>query len=156
MAVRAQNLKVLEPVVVAVAVDVMQGERDPEAPPFSQPTCLAATRLDPGIEQTSLEVITVAPRASNQELLEWNPRRPRGDQASLYGGVPGLLVEPEVGAAIVDAVAFLIEMTDGVPVVPSSTSIVDIVSESRCVVRDRGAGKAKGLGDLRPRGAPLE
>jgi hypothetical protein len=65
--------------------------------------------------------------------------------------VPGLLGEAEGGAAVFDAVALFIEETDGLPVVSSCATNIDLLSESRRVIGDGGAGEPQRLGDLHPR-----
>ena len=69
VAVRAQQLEVLEPVVVPVAVDVVEAEgKRPFAPPVD-PALLAFVSLDAGCDQALLDVLA-ASRPSDEKLVE--------------------------------------------------------------------------------------
>jgi hypothetical protein len=50
VAVRAKDLKVLEAIVVAIAVDVMQRERERPFSPSREPALLTGARLETCVE----------------------------------------------------------------------------------------------------------
>ena len=68
--VRAEKLKVLNSVVQPVAVDVMQRKRDGFAAPTGQTAALTYVELNSGVEQMTLEVTAVAPRAGSEDLSQ--------------------------------------------------------------------------------------
>jgi hypothetical protein len=58
--VRTEEEQVLKPVVKAVAIDVVQFERESLAAPLTQTALLAALLLEAGIEQPHFDVATAA------------------------------------------------------------------------------------------------
>jgi hypothetical protein len=60
MAIRAQELQVLEPVVVAVAVYMMKLKRQRTSAPLAQSASLASRVLECGVEQPQFDVVTTS------------------------------------------------------------------------------------------------
>jgi len=67
MAVRTEQAQVLEPVVLAVTVDVVQRQREGLSAPLRQSAPLAVVLLEPGREETRLEVSAI-PRSGEEAL----------------------------------------------------------------------------------------
>jgi hypothetical protein len=59
MAIRTEELEILEPVVVAVSVHVMKRHRDRLSLPLLDPTNFAAMRLETAVQEAQLEVMPV-------------------------------------------------------------------------------------------------
>jgi hypothetical protein len=56
VAIAAEELKVLKPVVRSIAIDVVQGHTERLSHPLGQPASFALVVLDAGTDQPSLEV----------------------------------------------------------------------------------------------------
>ena len=80
MAIRAQNTDVLDPVVVGIAVDMVELERNRVSLPFAEPAFLAPSILVASGNQTPLELVARVRRVERKYLLErpsgyhWPPR----------------------------------------------------------------------------------
>src|SRR5438445_2792800 len=70
VAVRAEQTQILEPVVEAVSVHVMQCQGKRPAPPGLHATLLTSRRFEPRIEQAELDVVAPPIYPRDQELLE--------------------------------------------------------------------------------------
>ena len=96
-AVRADDAQVLDPVVVAHTVNVVEDEADrAPVPVFVLPTELAAPLLEPGRVEPPLQTAPAVCRANHQHLVE---RDPSTDAAFARGGI-GIEVidrDPELG-----------------------------------------------------------
>jgi hypothetical protein len=88
MAVGAQQLQVLEPVVQPIAIDVMKRERQPPPQPVGEAASFTFRGLEPRCEEPELDVVATAGRPCDEELLERELRRPRIQLAALDGCVP--------------------------------------------------------------------
>jgi hypothetical protein len=108
VAVGAEDLEVLQSVVVTLPIDVVQCEWDRMPPPFTESAGLAAPSLEAGVEQPTLEVVAVASHACDEKLLQRKTSRARGDSASMDRVVPRGLVESEHLLAVRDTASVLV------------------------------------------------
>jgi hypothetical protein len=144
-------------VVLATAVDVMQGEAERAAAPSRDPAQLARIRLDAHPQQSRLQVAAVA--FSAHEHAERHSDRARHDLSALAGGVPRLRGEPEARLALRHAVTLVVEGLDLSPVVPAVAALVDSQPRVRacgrrsCSSRARGGWRSR-TGSVRPRATP--
>jgi hypothetical protein len=60
VAVWAEQLEILQPVVEPVAVDVVEGQHNRSAPPVAESAVLALVLLEPLLEQADLQVVAPA------------------------------------------------------------------------------------------------
>jgi hypothetical protein len=88
MAVRTQELQVLETVVKPVAVHVVQGHAQRLPTPLVDPTLLAAMLLQAGLQEPPLEVVAACSPAYREQILDRNRPIAGSDRASLYCLMP--------------------------------------------------------------------
>jgi hypothetical protein len=138
VAVGAQQLKIGEPVVATVPVDVMQRHRQRPAAPLTEPTHLAAVLLDPGADEPVLQVVPAAVRVGHQEALERKHPVARHDRSALDRGTPGLTGKLEVRDTLSDAVSVVVEALDRAPVVAAGAALIHRMTKAPGVVRDGG------------------
>ena len=143
VAVRAEHLEVLEPVVRPVAVDVVQRHRQRPPEPLVDPAHLATVLLQARADQALLDMVATAGR--RQKLTDRHAVRPRPDLPALLRLVPALPGEAELQLALRDAVAGVVIRLDRVPVVAPRTPFVDGPVQAPRMPRD---------GALRPPRAP--
>jgi hypothetical protein len=70
MAIRAQNTEVLDPVVVGVAIDMVELERNRLPVPFDEPAFFATNLLQSRGDQASLELAARVWRVEREYLLK--------------------------------------------------------------------------------------
>jgi hypothetical protein len=138
VAVRAQQAQVVEPVVVAMSVDVVQRHAQRAPAPLRDAAALAPVRLEPEGEQALLEVLS-APRR-RQQLLQGHRLRPRGDVTALARGVERRSREAEPLLALGDRVSGVVVPLYLRPVVTAIAPIVDRGAQPAGVVRDGALG----------------
>jgi hypothetical protein len=146
VAVRAQQLQVLDPVVVADTVDVMQRERQRQIPPGVDATQLAPGLLQTGGDQAESEMHPIA--FADKQLSDRHGVRARHDRSSSSGAVPRLAREAEALLARGDAVAEVVVALDLDPVVPSREARVRCDPQPPKVVADGRRRYADPPGDL--------
>jgi hypothetical protein len=86
VAVRTQESKVAQPIVVAPAIDMVQLKRDPRAVPTVAATDLAPSPLDSSSDQPLLQFGSAAEAALDQNVLQRygrNDRRPTTSSPAL-------------------------------------------------------------------------
>jgi hypothetical protein len=106
VAVRAQELEVLEAVVAVAPVDVVKGERERLAEPILDAAPFTAWRLEPVGKKAAPQVPAASPVLPNdQQLLDRRRSRAGDDCASSACGVPRFAGETE----------FLLALSDGMP-----------------------------------------
>jgi len=154
VAVRAQQLEVLEPVVAAVAVDVVQREAERSAAPVRDPAQLAAIFLEPEPDEAAFEMPALP--AAAEQLIERHRLRPRHDIPAEPRVVERLAAEPETRHARGDRVAFVVEALDLRPVVSPIEPLVGRATEVAHVVGHRGLRASRRERDLRLREAVVE
>src|SRR4051812_6088122 len=117
MAVRAEQLEVLEPVVVAIAIHVVQLERDRETAPCGESAFLASLSLDSGRDQPKLDVVPAPPAPARQQNVKGHRVWTRDDLPALYRLVPRCLGEAELLLALADRVSRVVVALNFGPVV---------------------------------------
>jgi hypothetical protein len=70
MAIAAKQLKVLEPIVCSIAVDVMKLHAQRLPPPFGDPAYLTAVLLQSFAEKPRLQMPTASLTTGNKELID--------------------------------------------------------------------------------------
>lgn len=70
VAIGAEDLEVLEPIVVADPIDVVELDRDRLSAPLGNSAVFAPGRLESGVVQAELQVSPRRPTAPHQELLK--------------------------------------------------------------------------------------
>jgi hypothetical protein len=86
MTVGTENLKIVQAVVGAISVPVMQLHAEWIASPMREPTDLTPVPLQTLREQTPLQVVAAGAPAANSQFLDQARTRP--DRAALDGLVP--------------------------------------------------------------------
>lgn len=96
VAVRAQELEVLEPVVLADAVLVVELHANWLSTPLGEPAPLASVLLKPGPDKAGLQMLPARLGAvSYEQLIEGDEMRPGHDLARIDRLKPGRPVEAE-------------------------------------------------------------
>src|SRR5215208_7129491 len=129
MTVRAQQLKVLEPVVEPIAIHVMERHRQWPSEPLGDSADLTAVLLEPLAEQPPLEVAAVHRTPRDQVDRQRGPMRARSDRAPGGGVHECLACEPELLLALRDRVPRVVEALHLIPVVAAVAPSVDAVPE---------------------------
>jgi hypothetical protein len=157
MAVRAKQLKVLEPVVVAFTVDVVEGHRKWSPAPFGDPADFALIRLQAAAEQAHLEVVAVNLSSPHQVKLDRCGSRPGKQQSDPHCAVPGIRAETERASAVSYGVPLVVVPLDRRPVVPTGESRISRLAQPPRVVADRRLCDVefeRDVGMLSPRSIP--
>src|SRR5262245_65490041 len=100
MTVGAQNLQRFQPVVSRVTIDVVKLEADRLPPPLHEPAPLAAVPLQPDLDQSCLEMESVALLSDGQQLGERHSAGARNDVPAPHGGSPARPRASELLAAL--------------------------------------------------------
>ena len=137
VAVGTEDLEVLEPVVLAVTVDVVQRQGNRSVVPLLRAARLAPTGLQASVVQALLYVVAIASRPRHQELIEGYAAGSRRDEPAPDRLVPSRAAKPEGRPTCCDAVAPLVELAHGLPVVPLSELGLDPIAEFPRVKGDR-------------------
>lgn len=140
MAVAAQELKVLEAVVVPVAVHVMERQRQWLPTPLTDPAFLTAPLLQPRIEKPALQMPPTDTSTLDEVCRDWRGRRSRSEIAACPSLVPCLRAESEPGHALASGVPRVMEALNGGPVVPPCALVHRLPAETARVIRHRRLG----------------
>ena len=89
MAVRTKEEEVLEPVVITVPVDVMEGDAQGFFPPLGEAALFTALLLETGLQQPVLQVTAIAAPTLREQLFDRDQHAPSGEPAGASGLVPG-------------------------------------------------------------------
>ena len=155
VAVRAEEFKILEPVVVAIAVHVVQRHRERLPAPVGDPALLAPILLEPRTEEPVLKVASSARSSRHKELA--NRRDPVAwhEFASLHGFSPSIAGETEAIHASAQRQAGIHRALDLRPVVSQCESIISGFPKTPGVIGHRRLRKAQPSRDLDVRQAVL-
>src|SRR4051794_19942002 len=104
--------------VVRVAVDVMELERQRFTAPLREAASLTREHLEAIRDQAPFQVVAVPLDPVREDLLVRWAARPRFDVAALDGVGPSSSGEPELGLALAHGVAGFVVRADLRPVVP--------------------------------------
>jgi hypothetical protein len=151
VAVGAQKKQVLEPVVVAIAVDVVEGHGERLAPPNVDLALLAAVLLQAGAQQPSLDVVSIAPPAGDEQFVDRDRLRTTQDSAPLPRLVPRPPGETESLLAFGDRVTRVVIPLDLLPVVAAVEALVDLEAEPTGMVGHGRLGQAQDPSGRQPR-----
>jgi hypothetical protein len=127
---------VLDPVIGAISIDVVQSHVERCASPCRDPTLLAAILLDAGLDQAKLEIPSTASAVGHEHFLKRRFPRTGHDSAALDRLMPRCEIEAEARGALPDRKAAVIGALDLRPVVPSSTPAVSRNTQTAGVVRN--------------------
>lgn len=87
MAVRTEDSQILQPVVVAITVDVVQLKRRRLTEPLGDPTSFAAPLLDPVADQPLLEFTALDDAAGIEMVCRWNTNSSSPATSTLIAGI---------------------------------------------------------------------
>jgi hypothetical protein len=135
VAIWAQELEVLDPVVVAVAIDVMKRHRQWRAQPLGDAT--GPLLLEARGEQATFEVVPVHAAARDEIHLDRRRLGTRRNCASRDRVPERLTREPESLLTCADRVALVVVPLDLGPVVASVEAVVDVPGQAALVIADR-------------------
>jgi hypothetical protein len=147
VAVGAEEGEVLEAVVVALAVAVVQFERQLLVAPLRDATFLAAALLEACGDQADLDVPTAA-TTFDQQVVEWHGLWTRDKRTSIDCISPCGRRKPELLHALADGVPLVVIALNCVPVIAQCASIGHGISELALVVADRRLVDAEHARDL--------
>lgn len=117
MAVGAKQSEVLQRVVVAVPVDVMERHGGRRGEPLGDPAALAAVHFQALRKEPGLQMGAVDSTAVDQVCLDRRAVRTRDESSTSRGVHQRLASEPESRLAIGDRMAQVVEPLDFAPVV---------------------------------------
>ena len=153
VAVRTKQRKVLEAVVEAVPIDVVQRDRQGAAAPLGNAAALTSGTLEALCDQPPLE-LTARCRSVPREKLPCGRRSGAGSDVTTPDCIgPCRHAETEAAHALADGAAVIVEGGDGLPVVSGGEPRVSLVAETPCVIADGALGDAEGprnVGDREP------
>src|SRR5688572_23856937 len=100
VAVGTKELEVLEPVVGAIAVDVMKRHVQRLASPLRDPTALASIFLQAFLDESALQMAPRGLPAHDEKVLDRNQMGSRHDVAAADRATPRRPRKAEAGAAL--------------------------------------------------------
>jgi hypothetical protein len=148
MAVRTEKVEVLDAIVQAVAIDVVQRHRKWPSAPVSYAAAFAPILLQASREEALLEVPTVPMSVAGKDFFQRLKPWPRDEQPAAHGIRPRCLREPEGPLTFADAVAGVVVRLHGRPVVPTPAPLVDLLAQPARVVGDSRFGQVQASSHL--------
>jgi hypothetical protein len=125
MAIRAQELEILEPIVRAIAIEMVKLHAQRLPVPLTDPAMLAPVFLYPSLQKTLLQMSAAGLRAiRDEEKLDREFPRPGHHIAASDRLVPGGEIETKLGRTLSDRETGVIHALDLRPVVATRKALI--------------------------------